>query len=62
MWYCLLISFLMVVNVMRSFSVYRFGDVFNHALLQKVVAKSCFHDMEHRIYVEGYTFVLRITL
>ena len=36
-WYCLFISFLMIVNVIRSFSVYRFGDAFNHALVQKVM-------------------------
>ena len=37
MFYCLFISFLMIVNVIRSFSVYRFGDAFNHALVQKVL-------------------------
>ena len=35
--YCVCISFLMVMNVLRSFSVYRFGDAFNHALVQKVL-------------------------
>ena len=35
--YCIFISFLMIVNVLRSFSVYRFGDDFNHALVQKVL-------------------------
>lgn len=35
--YCLLISLLMILNVLRSFTVYRFGDEFNHALVQKVL-------------------------
>ena len=37
MFYCAFLSFLMVVNVIRSFSVYRFGDAFNHALVQKLL-------------------------
>lgn len=37
LYYCLFISFLMIVNVIRSFSVFRIGDDFNHTLLQKVL-------------------------
>ena len=35
--YCAFIISIMVTNVLRSFSVYRFGDEFNHALVQKVL-------------------------
>ena len=36
-YYCVFLCFLMIVNVIRSFSVYRIGDAFNHALVQKVI-------------------------
>ena len=35
--YCMLISCVMILNVLRSFTVYRFGDEFNHALVQKLL-------------------------
>ena len=37
MYYCLFINCIMVLNVLRSFTVYRFGDEFNHALVQKIL-------------------------
>ena len=37
MYYCIFINAIMVFNVLRSFTVYRFGDDFNHALVQKVL-------------------------